>query len=126
VSDAPQAGQTTQPGSSTILRQFWQRFGANGSTRPQNGHAATILSMSLSQYGHGCLKVGIVCSYQPGVPEGFEFVVAEPLATLPEAADSDTAPPTKSSPASGAASGSPTEPSPSSPPSPPAADTCFS
>ena len=32
MSDWPHEGQTTQAGSSTILRQFWQRFGAKGST----------------------------------------------------------------------------------------------
>jgi hypothetical protein len=62
ISDCPQVGQTTQAGSSTTLRQFWQRFGANGSAWPQYGHAATARSMNLSQYGHGCLKVGIVRS----------------------------------------------------------------
>jgi hypothetical protein len=31
INDWPQLGHTTQLGSSTILRQFWQRFGANGS-----------------------------------------------------------------------------------------------
>jgi hypothetical protein len=35
ISDWPQVGHTTQAGSSMILRQFWQRFGANGSTWPQ-------------------------------------------------------------------------------------------
>jgi hypothetical protein len=51
----PQEGQTTQAGSSTILLQLAQRFGANGSTAPQKGHAATIFSMNLPQYGQGCL-----------------------------------------------------------------------
>jgi hypothetical protein len=45
-----------------ILRQFWQRFGENGSTWPQYGHATTALSINLPQYGQGCLKVGIVRS----------------------------------------------------------------
>jgi hypothetical protein len=49
ISDWPHDGQTTQVGSSTILRQFWQRLGANGSTWPQNGQAATARSMNLSQ-----------------------------------------------------------------------------
>ena len=35
TSDAPHDGQTTHAGSSTILRQVWQRFGENGSTCPQ-------------------------------------------------------------------------------------------
>jgi hypothetical protein len=77
-SDCPHDGHTTQAGSSTILRQFWQRFGENGSTTPQNGHADTTLSMNLPQYGHGCLKVGIVSSYQPGVPEGFDIFAESP------------------------------------------------
>jgi hypothetical protein len=47
--DMPQDGHTTQAGSSTIFRQFWQRFGENGSGTPQNGHAATALSMYLPQ-----------------------------------------------------------------------------
>jgi len=84
VSDAPHDGHTTQAGSSMILRQFRQRFGANGSTRPQKGQAATTLSISLSQYGHGCLKVGIVCSYQPVVPEGFDLLAAGAFAASSE------------------------------------------
>ena len=59
TSDCPHEGQTVQAGSSITLRQFWQRRGANGSTWPQNGQARTARSMNLSQYGHGCLKVGI-------------------------------------------------------------------
>lgn len=54
-SETPHEGQVTQAGSSTILLQFGQRLGLNGSTWPQNGQAATILSMNLPQYGHGCL-----------------------------------------------------------------------
>jgi hypothetical protein len=49
ISDIPQPGHTVQAGSSTILRQFWQRFGAKGSTWPQKGQAATTRSMNLSQ-----------------------------------------------------------------------------
>ena len=55
----PHAGQTTQAGSSRILLQLGQRFGANGSEVPQYGHAITSRLMNLPQYGHGCLKVGI-------------------------------------------------------------------
>jgi hypothetical protein len=58
-SDWPQPGQTTQAGSSMIRRQVVHLFGENGSTWPQNGQAATARSMNFSQYGHGCLKVGI-------------------------------------------------------------------
>jgi hypothetical protein len=54
-SENPQEGQVTQAGSSMILLQLAQRLGLNGSTWPQNGQAATILSMNLPQYGHGCL-----------------------------------------------------------------------
>jgi hypothetical protein len=75
TNDMPQDGHTTHAGSSMIFRQFVQRFGENGSTCPQNGHAATILSMNLPQYGHACLKVGIVRSYQPVMPEGFDCIV---------------------------------------------------
>jgi hypothetical protein len=75
ISDIPQDGHTTHAGSSMILRQFVQRFGENGSTCPQNGQAATILSMNLPQYGHACLKVGIVRSYRPVMPEGFDCIV---------------------------------------------------
>jgi hypothetical protein len=89
VSESPHEGQTTHVGSSTIFRQFRQRFGANGSGWPQNGHAATALSMNLSQYGQGCLKVGIVCSYQPDVPEGMDFVIeAAPWSEAPAALSS--------------------------------------
>ena len=35
ISDSPHEGQTTHVGSSTIFRQFRQRFGANGSGWPQ-------------------------------------------------------------------------------------------
>jgi hypothetical protein len=59
TSDCPHDGHTVQAVSSMILRQFWHRLGANGSTWPQNGQARTARSMNLSQYGHGCLKVGI-------------------------------------------------------------------
>jgi hypothetical protein len=55
TSDAPQDGHTFQAGSSTILRQAWQRLGLNGSTAPQYGQAAAILSMNFPQYGHACL-----------------------------------------------------------------------
>jgi hypothetical protein len=62
ISGLPHDGHATQLESSMTLRQARQRFGANGSGCPQNGHALTALSMNLSQYGHGCLKVGIVFS----------------------------------------------------------------
>jgi hypothetical protein len=55
INDWPHDGHVIQAGSSMILRQFWQRFGANGSSWPQYGQAATARSMNLSQYGHGCL-----------------------------------------------------------------------
>jgi hypothetical protein len=62
ISELPHDGHATQLESSMTLRQVTQRFGANGSGCPQNWHALTALSMNLSQYGHGCLKVGIVFS----------------------------------------------------------------
>jgi hypothetical protein len=40
----PQLGQAIQPGS-TAARQPGQRPRVNGSTTPQKGHAATLLSM---------------------------------------------------------------------------------
>jgi hypothetical protein len=61
VNDCPQDGHVAQS-VSTILRQFWQRFGANGSGWLQYGQAAAARSMNLPQYGHGCLKVGIARS----------------------------------------------------------------
>lgn len=119
ISELPHDGQTTQDGSSTILRQVRQRLGANGSAWPQNGHAATDLSMNLSQYGQGCLKVGIVRSYQPKVPEGMDFFVE--VSSAAGAAES-----AKSPPAAPAVLSLSMPASPASPSSPPASPICDS
>jgi hypothetical protein len=54
VSERPHFGQDTQPACSGA-RQSGQRPWVNGSVTPQNGQAATPLSMNFVQNGHGCL-----------------------------------------------------------------------
>jgi hypothetical protein len=107
------------------LRQFWQRFGENGSTTPQNGHADTTLSMNLPQYGHGCLKVGIVRSYQPEVPEGFDLS-SEPASGLEPLASGGASGVAAASAASAASMASPPSPPTASSPPSPASEICDS
>ena len=54
VTARPHLGHATQPGWSSA-RQSGQRPCVNGSVTPQNGQAATPLSMNLVQNGQECL-----------------------------------------------------------------------